>query len=282
MQAKPITDRLATLVEEQLTAGAETYAPPRPDTQAAEESLKNRLQDLTIPAIILAGLLDGINPCAFTTIVFLISMLTHLGKGRREILAVGASFTVAVFGTYLLLGVGLLGAVKAFSVNAGISKALTWSVGLLAIALAAWSLLDAIRFRRSGDSKAISLHLPESLRKRINTVIRKGLSTRGLIVGSFGIGIAVSLLESVCTGQVYGPTIMLLARTPHLRGYGIPYLLLYNVMFILPLLIVFAIAHRGVSSQRLGEFLRQHLFATKIAMALLFAGLGALLLAGAL
>ena len=231
--------------------------------------------------IVVAGLLDGINPCAFTTIIFLLSMLGYLGKGKREMVAVGAGFTVAVFVTYLILGIGLLSAVKAFSVSAGISRAITCGVGILAVVLAAWSLLDAIQYSQTGDAKSMSLGLPESIRKRINAVIRKGLSTRGLLLGSLSVGVAVSLLESVCTGQVYGPTIMLLARTPGLRGQGIPYLLLYNVMFILPLLSIFVIAHCGVSSQKLSEFLRRHLVATKVAMSILFGGLGALLLASA-
>jgi len=103
-------------------------------------------------------------------------------------------------------------------------------------------------------------------------------AARGLIVGSVLVVFLVSLLESLCTGQVYLPTIVLVCRSPSLRGRAVSYLLLYNLMFIAPLVAILAVAQVGVSSERLGDFLRRHLAAFKLAMALLFAALGALVL----
>ena len=77
-------------------------------------------------------------------------MLAYLGKTKRELAVVGVGFTAAVFVTYSLLGLGLLGAIKSFSVSHGISAALAFGVGILAFVLAGWSLVDFIRYRRSG------------------------------------------------------------------------------------------------------------------------------------
>ena len=144
---------------------------------------------------------------------------------------------------------------------------------------AAWSLLDAIRYIRTGSVKKVTLGLPRPIKQRIHKVIRSGLSARGLLVGSVGVGIVVALLESLCTGQVYLPTLMFVSRAPGLRTAAVSYLLLYNLMFILPLVGIIVLGYFGVRSESLGNFLGRHLAGFKLAMAGLFAGLGVLVMA---
>ena len=67
---------------------------------------------------------------------------------------------------------------------------------------------------------------------------------------------AVSLLESLCTAQVYLPTIVFLTRALGMRMAAVAYLLLYNVMFILPLVGILAMTYFGLRSETLGEMLR--------------------------
>jgi len=153
-------------------------------------------------------------------------MLTFLGKNRRELAAVGVGSTVAVFVTYFLLGLGLLGAIKAFSVSRGIAVGLAYVVAGLALLLAGWSLVDFVRYTRTGSVKAVTLGLPKSVKTRIHQVIRTGLTTRGLVVGSVTVGALVALLESLCTGQVYLSTIVFVARALGLRADAVGYLLL--------------------------------------------------------
>ena len=143
----------------------------------------------------------------------------------------------------------------------GLSAALARAVGLLAIALAAWSLVDEVRCARSGDVRKATLGLPAGIKQRIHKVIRVGLSTHGLLLGSLGVGVAVALLEGICTGQVYLPVLTYVSRSPALRARALAYLLLYNLMFILPLAGVFLLAYWGVGSERLGGWLRRHLAA---------------------
>ncbi|MBS3735322.1 MAG: hypothetical protein KGY99_10435 [Phycisphaerae bacterium] len=263
-----------------LAAGETTYRPTPAERRRlpAADGGTDPLDRLSVGGIVAAGLIDGVNPCAFTTIIFLLSMMAYLGKGRREVAAVGVGFTVAVFVTYFLLGLGLLHAVKVFSVTHGVATGLTYAVGVLALVLAAWSFADFVRYARSGDTGDVTLRLPRAVRQRIQRVIRGGLRTRHLALGAMVVGCTVAILESLCTGQVLLPTVMLLVRTPRLRAHGVAYLLLYTVMFILPLVAILAAGCAGVSSARLGAFLRRHLGAVKLLLALLFAGLGALVL----
>jgi len=275
-----ILDGLADGVKSQLLADATTYVPTAEDLDAlfADDGASKLLENVTIGGVVVAGLLDGINPCAFTTIIFLLSMLTYLGKSRREIAAVGIGFTVAIFVTYFLIGLGLLGAVRAFSMQRGIAKGISYGVGVLALGLAIWSFVDFVRYTRSKDASKATLGLPASIKKRVHAVIRGGLKARRLLLGSMVVGFLVAVLESLCTGQVYLPTITVVARNSDLRAHAIGYLLLYNVMFILPLVALLAAGYWGVSSERMGQFLRRHLGVVKLLLALLFAFLGVLVL----
>ena len=73
-------------------------------------------------AVFLAGLLDGVNPCAFSAMVFLISALALAGRSKRTMLAIGLSYACGVFITYSLIGAGLLGGLRRFAVSPGIRR----------------------------------------------------------------------------------------------------------------------------------------------------------------
>ena len=278
-----IMRQLNDAIADAMAGGLQTFCPPptaqpTADDAAAPCEILNRFQSFGPGAVAVAGLIDGVNPCAFTTIVFFLSMLAYLKKTRREMLVVGAGFTAGMFAAYFLLGVGLLTAVKTFSVSHGVSSGLACGVAGLSFALAGWSLIDAIRYMRTGDAKQATLGLPKRLKDRIHRVIRTGLTTRGLVIGSVSVGFLVSILESLCTGQVYLPTIVFMTRAPGLRTAAWSYLLLYNVMFILPLVGVLVMTYLGVRSEKLGNLLRKRLALVKLGMAGLFAGLGVLVI----
>ena len=76
------------------------------DANQAAGQLSARFQSAGWLAILLAGLVDGLNPCAFATIVFFISYLTLSGRKGKEVIITGISFTLGVFLTYLLVGLG--------------------------------------------------------------------------------------------------------------------------------------------------------------------------------
>ena len=128
----------------------------------------------------------------------------------------------------------------------------------------------------------MSLNLPKGLRKRINAVIRKGRSTNRYVLGAFATGLVISLLELACTGQVYLPTIIFVSSMPELRLRAIFYLIIYNLLFILPLIVVFILAYYGTSSKDLTRFLQKHAAMVKIGLGILFFALGIWLLLSAI
>lgn len=276
LQRQVLTENL----EETIQAPCSPLTKPRPSKRTRVPVLiLERFKSFGSFAVMAAGLVDGVNPCAFTTIVFLISLLGYLGRSKREVLVVGTFFTTAVFFTYLLLGLGIFGAIKVFSVSHGISRGITVSIGILAIVLGGYSTYDFLAWRKSGKSSDIKLKLPARVEKAIHAVMRRRLRARSLVLGSLFVGFVVAILESVCTGQVYLPTIMFVLKDANLRLHALFYLVLYNLCFIFPLIVIFVLAYRGFASEKLGAFLKKHLGALKASLAVIFFGLGILLLA---
>ena len=263
---KEIRARLPRLVR---SAGRGAAAESTPSSSGS-----GRTAELRLVPVILAGLLDGVNPCAFTTLIFLIAALTVAGRGRREILTIGLFFSLAVFVTYLLIGVGLLEALRLASTVTVISSVFDWVLICLLMVFAGISLYDWFLIRR-GREREIVLQLPKAMKRRIHASIRTRAKSSLLIGSSLAMGFFVSVFELACTGQIYFPTIAYMVKT---EGGAENYLFLglYNVGFIVPLLAVFALTYTGVSSKRITTFFSKRMGTVKLATAVLFAGLAVL------
>ena len=121
--------------------------------------------------MLIAGLIDGLNPCAFATIVFLVSYLSFLGKQSKEILTYGLIFTSGVFIAYILAGMGLMAGFRQLSGFPMITKGIYLVIGTFAIVLGIISFYDYILFRR-GQIAKMKLQLPMALKKKIHGIIR--------------------------------------------------------------------------------------------------------------
>ena len=240
---------------------------------SAESEIVNRFHGFGILTVAGAGLLDGINPCAFATIVFFISYMNLVGRGRKEMLIAGGAFALAVFVTYLLLGLGTLSFMNYINQFSGIAKCVYLLAATATFALAGLSLYDAVKAKQ-GKTKDILLQLPRALKQRIHKVIREQTRTSGVIAGALVIGFVISALELVCTGQVYLPTLTFVAGIEGMRAHAISYLILYNIMFIVPLLVVFGCVYWGTTSMQLGGILQKNFVSVKVGMGFLLFGLG--------
>ncbi|TFG85359.1 MAG: hypothetical protein E4H20_00425 [Spirochaetales bacterium] len=228
----------------------------------------------TAAAIFLAGLVDGINPCAFTTLLFFLSYLGIRGRTRKRIALAGLSFAAGVFLSYFLIGLGLFNAFRVGGMLPVFRTVLRVVVSALTVAFCALTVRDIVLARR-GAPGDMALRLPESVRLRINASIRGGVASNAFLVGVFATGVVVSVLELACTGQVYFPAISFMVQTDS-SWLGTGSLLLYNLAFIAPLLIVLALALAGLSQEAVRGFFTRHLVATKLALAAVFASLSVL------
>jgi thiol-disulfide isomerase/thioredoxin len=245
----------------------------------SQERIIERFKEYSFFTLIWAGLVDGINPCAFAVIVFFVSFLAVYGYKREEILCIGTFYILAVFITYLLIGLGLFGFLYTISNFYLVIKIFYYFVASFCFILFALALYDYFRYKKTKQTDGLILQLPKFLKKRINLVIGTGLRKKrssflSLSIISFIVGMLVSILEAVCTGQVYLPTIFFILKVPHLRLKAIFYLIVYNLMFVAPLILIFLLSFLGFRSQQFNIFLRRNLGAIKLVMALLFLVLG--------
>lgn len=216
-----------------------------------------------------AGLLDGVNPCAFSTIIFLVSYLGLVGASRKKMLYTGGIFTLAVFLTYFFIGLLFFGAAR--FIMQGNLVALVVNSALLAmvLVLAALSIMDGVKCLQ-GRPSDMALQLPDRLKGRIHESIRRFARRRLALAGaSFGLGVVIAGMELTCTGQVYIPIVTMISDPRH-RVAATTYLFVYNVAFIVPLAAVFALVFFGTTSKKLGQVFRSHLAAVKFGFALLF------------
>lgn len=209
-------------------------AGPQPTLPALEWSSGSG-EELTIPLVIGAAIVDGINPCAFAVLIFLMLSLLLLDS-RRRVLLVGATFILAVFCFYFLSGLGLFAVVQ--------SSGMSWLISLVAAAIAilagAISLAEAFWKR-----KTPFLSIPESTKGIIETWVKKGS-----LPAAFVLGVLVGMFELPCTGGIYLAILSLLSNRMTLYQ-GIPYLFLYNLIFVVPLVLILVVVAFGVAPEKL-------------------------------
>lgn len=239
---------------------------------------------ITAWAIIGAGLADGINPCAFAVIVFFISFLAVYKYNRKEIVLVGAAYCVSVFTAYMLLGLGFFRFLYALKGLAYVTLVVQWVTIVLCAAFFVLSFYDFWIYRKTKQSDKMLLQLPRSYKEYIHKVMRfflksKHSSSWRLVLAACCVGFVVSLVEAVCTGQVYLPTIMVILKESHEHFFkAVAYLVLYNLMFVVPLILVFVLTLCGKESVTFNNWLKKHLGLTKLLLCGVFLGLLLLLL----
>lgn len=262
-------------------AEAETQAPCE-DAQTpgvSKEETLNMFEQITFWAIIAAGLIDGINPCAFAVIVFFVSFLAVYKYDRKEVILIGSAYCLAVFLAYIAIGLGLFNFLYAMSSFYYVMMIFKWLTIALCALFLLLSLYDFFIYQKTKDHNKILLQLPKSYKEYIHKVMRfflrdKQKSTFRLVMAALAVGFVVSLVEAVCTGQVYLPTIALILKEADAHFLrAMLYLVVYNLMFIVPLVVILALSVMGYESKGFNDFLKKHLGLTKLALCLLFLGL---------
>jgi hypothetical protein len=256
---------------------------PPPWQNIAQEGLRTgqkriieRFKRLSLPGVLIAGFIDGLNPCAFATIIFLISYLTLMGRTKREILWYGVLFTLGVFIAYFLTGIGLMAGLRKLSSFPLLAKTVYLIIALITLSLGIVSIYDYVLFRR-GRAAQWKLQLPVALKRKVHAMIREGVRSKTGPLATFALGFVISSIEVICTGQVYVPTIGSMMAVPEMKVHALLYLFLYNVVFTLPLVGIFVAAYFGVTSERLGFIAKRHTGAVKLSTAILFIALAGVL-----
>jgi len=206
--------------------------PPEQSDQALNPSLVPFSSVLAL--IVVSGLLDGVNPCAFAVLLFFTAFLfitsrTSLEQTKRRVLLVGSIYITGVYLAYLMVGIGIIRAISIAPFPHLVGKI----GGLLVVLLGAINIKDYF-----WPGRGFSLRMATSQWRAVRKWIRKST-----IPSSFIAGLLVSLFEFPCTGGIYFAILGMLAqKTTFIQGFV--YLLIYNVAFVLPLIVLLLFASR--------------------------------------
>ena len=244
---------------------------------AVEMPSVNSVSRWTFLTVLIAGLADGFNPCAFSIIIVLAGILAVGGRKRRARMLGGWSFCTASFLTYMAMGLGLMRVLRALEDLRIIHDVIMVLLSISLFVLAILSIRDAFRYRKEKVPSAIALQLPDKVKRLIRVVAETSWSGPAVVVTGFGCGFLVTLLDSLCTGQIYVPVLALISREVEAWRSFI-FLVVYNLAFIAPLIVIFILAAKGADSERMSRWSKRNVFPSKIAMGFVFAILGVLVL----
>lgn len=180
-----------------------------------------------LPLVSVSALIDSINPCAFSILLLTIAFLFSIGKLRSSVLKIGGIYIFGIFTVYILIGLGILQTLHLFNTPHFMAK-----IGaLLLIALGAINIINELF-----PTFPIKLRIPQIAHRKIAALMEKTT-----LPAAFLLGVLVGLCEFPCTG---GPYLMVLGLLHDQATYlsGVSYLLLYNLIFILPLIIILLIS----------------------------------------
>jgi len=227
------------------------------------QRLKDRYEQFSVMVVLGAGLIDGINPCAFVVLIFLVSYLYYVGRGRNEILIAGLFFAIGIFGAYLAMGTGLLGAVGYLESISKIFQLVFYpAMAVFTGILAVLSILDFYRMHYKGK-KAV-LELSAGLKKKTHDIIRKNARAKTIWIASLVTGVLVSFVEFMCTGQVYLPTIVYVINSAGVSADALGFLVIYNLGFTVPVIAITLIAYFSSSTKKIQEYMTSTNAAAKI------------------
>ena len=237
------------------------------------------IMDLSVPAILAAGFLDGFNPCAFGVLILFATFALGLAARQsmtggvpavapdaraasRTVLGLGAFFVAGVLATYFLLGLGLL-TVLAGLTGFGANHLPSRVAALVAIVLGLWMMRDVLIPEASWKLEA-----PHGLHGRMRDWARTSSP-----VALFGGGVLIGLCTVPCSGAVYLGVVALLGTAGEAAA-GIGGLVLYNVAYITPLVAFLVLASRPGLIRAINRWHLEHAAGTKLVLAIVVLVLG--------
>ena len=230
-----------------------------------ELSRWNRLKFFGI--MLPAALSDSINPCAFAVMLLLLTTILTKHRSRRKTLRAGVLFALAIFLTYLFMGIGLFSALA----NANNTYIIKLVVGILGLVVWLANLKDFFRY-----GKGFVMEVPFSWRPAMMWLIERVSSP----AWAFVVGVLVSLFLLPCSSGPYFTILWYLSsQSSTLTHRWYIYLIFYNLMFVLPMLTVAFLVAFGVQSvDRIAEIKHKNTKLIHLIVGLLMLGLGAYVL----
>lgn len=219
---------------------------------------------VSLPLVTLAGLSDGINPCSIGMMIMLLGYLVIFHhKSHRQLIVIGGAYVLTVFLTYLVIGFGFYKFVS--QINLWMAKTVINKVfGAILVTAGIIQLKDFF-----WPNSPIHLRIPGIAKQRLQELVQKA-SLPATILLAF----LVTLFETPCSLPLYVGTANVLAQSGLALPIVVGYFLYYNLLFVLPLLVILGLVIFGYNIVEMKEWEHRSERWMKLAMGLLLAGMG--------
>lgn len=223
------------------------------------------IEGLTLPIVIGTAIIDSINPCAIGVLILLVATLLQLTHDKKKMLFLGSVYVAVVYITYLLAGLGLIW-FQGILIALGVSIYVGLFIGIITIILGIIEIKDFFWYGQ-GFSLAIPPQYAELIKKKMKKVT---------FAGAIFLGALVALVELPCTGGPYLAITAVLAK--QFNFTALIYLLIYNFIFVLPLIIILLLAYFGIASESMKKWKESNKKWMRLGTGLLLVGLGIFLI----
>lgn len=222
-----------------------------------------------IPAFFIAGIIDGLNPCALAVLIFFFMLLLGYSKGRTNIMLLGFFFALGTFIVYFGAGKGVLHLFNYIGAAEKFGSYFYPAIIVLSFILAGISFRDAYitKFNPSGSL----LQLPRKVKETAHAVTETIMAKRITVFMAFLLGAAVTFLEFLCTGQVY---LGVLAAINAMDSGANIHLAVFNIGFILPIIGITLMVSKVKSVAELTDYFYQRVWVIKLLTGFLMLGTG--------
>ena len=216
-----------------------------------------------LPLVLASSLLDSVHPCSFSILLITIAFLFGLQMTRKKILQIGGIYIAGIFASYLLIGLGILKVLHLFNTPHFMGK-------LGASLLILFGIINLVN--RFFPNAPIKLSMPSFTKRPMAKLMEKAS-----FAAAFGLGVLVGICQFPCMG---GPYLMVIGLLHDQMSYaaGFWYLVLYNAVLIVPLVLVLWFAADKAVVDKMQEWKRDHLARVRLIAGILMVALGALIL----
>lgn len=208
---------------------------------------KYHLDEKSLPILaIFLGFIDGFNPCAFFVLCFLLSMLVY-AKSRKRMLLIGGIFVIV---SGLIYFVFMSAWLNFFLVAKSITY-ITLVAGIVALIIGLINVKDFFIFKK-GVSLSISNKNKSKLMKKMRKLL-KAESLPTMIAGTILLAISANLYELLCTAGFPMVFTKILTENNLSTFSYYSYLALYNIIYVIPLLVIVLIFTFTFNAKKLSE-----------------------------
>ena len=213
------------------------------DQKAAAPLDRVRVREkATLWAVIGSAALDSINPCDFAVMLLLLGRLLVIGR-RKKIIWAGLAWSAGVYIVYFLMGYVFYTLLGVTVGTRSLRVPYIIAVSVIAILMGLWQMKDLLWY-----GKWFSIEVPEKWKPVLTRVTNSVVSLPGVFIA----GLIDALFLAPCTSGPYLAILSLLSTTTT-RTQGVLLLLLYNLIFILPMIVITLTVHFGVTTTARAE-----------------------------